>query len=181
MSPSPGRIFLIAPIEDPLGARLHDLQKKHDPKLARAFPPHLTLAGSSGLGAVHPGTSAAELRRTLAPIAAATAPLVLTLGAPHRFMQSDVVVLPMDPHGPLRELHDAIGRSGLRFEQPKFTFTPHVTLSFYRELSKEEAAELLAIRIEEPARIARIEAWRTREPQAPERLLTLQLGGGVGK
>jgi 2'-5' RNA ligase len=177
VSPSPGRIFLIAPIEDPLGARLHDLQKKHDPKLARAFPPHLTLAGSSGLGAVHAGTSVGELRRALAPIAAATAPLELTLGTPHRFMQSDVVVLPMDPHGPLRELHDAIGRSGLRFEQPKFTFTPHVTLSFYRELSKEEAAELLAIRIEEPARISRIEAYRTREPQPAERMLMLPLTG----
>lgn len=177
MSPSPGRIFLIAPIEDPLGARLHDLQRKHDPKLARAFPPHLTLAGSSGLGAVHAGTSLAELRRALAPIAAATAPLVLALGTPHRFMQSDVVVLPMDPHGPLRELHDAIGRSGLRFEQPKFTFTPHVTLSFYRELSKEEAAELLAVRVPGPARIERIEAWRTREPQPPARLLSLPFSG----
>lgn len=177
MSSTPGRIFLIAPIEDPLGARIHDLQKKHDPKLARTFPPHLTLAGSSGLGAIHPGTSVAELRRALEPIAVATPPIAAPLGAPHRFMQSDVVVLPFDPHGPLRELHDAIGRSGLRFEQAKFTFTPHVTLSFYRQLSKEEAAELLAIRIDEPARIARIEAYRTREPQAAERMLVLPLGG----
>ena len=177
MSASPGRIFLIAPIEDPLGARLHELQKSHDPKLARAFPPHVTLAGSSGLGAIHAGTTAAELRRALEPIAAATPPLVLALGAPHRFMQSDVVVLPMDPHGPLRDFHDAIGRSGLRFEQAKFTFTPHVTLSFYRQLTRDEAASLLAIRIDEPARIARIEAWRTREPQPAHKILALALTG----
>ncbi len=176
MSATAGRIFLIAPIEDPLGARLHELQKKHDPKLARAFPPHVTLAGSSGLGAVHAGTKLDELRRALLPVVAVIEPLELTLGAPHRFMQSDIVVLPMDPHGPLRELHDAIARSGLRFEQPKFTFTPHVTLSFYRQLTKEEASELLAIRIDEPVRIARIEAYRTREPQPAQLMVTLPLG-----
>ncbi|HEX8851790.1 MAG TPA: 2'-5' RNA ligase family protein, partial [Gemmatimonadaceae bacterium] len=139
MSASAGRIFVLAALTGDVAERLHALQRKYDPKLARAFPPHVTLAGSSGLGPVHAGTPASEVRAALERVAGESAPLRLALGAPHRFMQSDVVSFPLDPHGPIRELHDRLARSGLKFEQAKFTFTPHVTISFYPELTRERA------------------------------------------
>ena len=177
MAPTAGRIFILAAIGGAVGTRLHDLQKRYDPKLARAFPPHVTLAGSSGLGAVHAGTPAAEIRAALERVAAESAPLRLKLSPPHRFMQSEIVTFPLDPNGPIRELHDRLGRSGLRFEQAKFTFTPHVTLSFYPELSRDRAAELLAIRVDEEIVVDRLEAWRTREPSAPVLVASAALGG----
>ena len=61
----------------------------------------------------------------------------LRFQAPVRFMQTNVVVLPLDPHGPIRELHDRIKASGLLHERPRFTFTPHVTLSFFPEPTPE--------------------------------------------
>ena len=167
MAPTAGRIFILAAIGGAVGARLHDLQQRYDPKLARAFPPHITLAGSSGLGAVHAGTPATELRTALEKVASESEPLRLKFGRPHRFMQSNIVSLPLDPNGPIRVLHERLGRSGLKFEQAKFTFTPHCTLSFYPELSSERAKELLAIRVEDEILIERIAAWRTREPQPP--------------
>ena len=176
MSTTAGRIFVLAALSGDVAERLHALQKKYDPKLARAFPPHVTLAGSSGLGAVHAGTPAAEVRAALERVVTESAPLRLALGAPHRFMQSNVVSFPLDPHGPIRELHDRLARSGLRFEQAKFTFTPHVTISFYPELTRERAKELLALRVDEEIVIDRLEAWRTREPQAPVKLASLRLG-----
>jgi hypothetical protein len=91
-------------------------------------------------------------------------------------MQSDVVSFPLDPHGPIRELHDRLARSGLKFEQAKFTFTPHVTISFYPELTRERAKELLALRVDEEIVIDRLEAWKTREPQAPVKLASVRLG-----
>ena len=176
MAPTAGRIFILAAIGGAVGARLHELQQRYDPKLARAFPPHVTLAGSSGLGAVHAGTSAAEIREALERVAKDSEPLRLKLSAPHRFMQSNIVSFPLDPNGPIRTLHDRLGRSGLKFEQAKFTFTPHVTLSFYPELTKERAKELLSIRVDEEIVIDRLEAWRTREPSAPVLVARVQLG-----
>jgi 2'-5' RNA ligase len=181
MAPTAGRIFILAAIGGAVGTRLHELQERYDPKLARAFPPHDTLAGSSGLGAVHAGTPAAELRSALEKVAAESEPLRLTFGAPHRFMQSNIVSLPLDPNGPIRELHDRLGRSGLRFEQAKFTFTPHVTLSFYPELTKERAKELLAIRVDDEILIDRLEAWRTREPSAPVLVASVRLGKALDR
>ena len=176
MAPTAGRIFILAAIGGAVGARLHDLQQRYDPKLARAFPPHITLAGSSGLGAVHAGTPAKELRTALEKVASESEPLRLKFGRPHRFMQSNIVSLPLDPNGPIRVLHERLGRSGLKFEQAKFTFTPHCTLSFYPELSSERAKELLAIRVEDEILIERIAAWRTREPQAPVLVAEAVLG-----
>ena len=178
MSTTAGRIFVLAALTGDVAERLHALQRKYDPKLARAFPPHVTLAGSSGLGAVHAGTPAAEVKAALARVAAESEPLRLPLGTPHRFMQSDVVSFPLDPHGPLRELHDRLARSGLKFEQAKFTFTPHVTISFYPELTRERAKELLALRVEGEIVIDRLEAWRTREPQAAVKMAAVRFGGG---
>ena len=176
MAPTAGRIFILAAIGGAVGERLHELQKRYDPKLARAFPPHVTLAGSYGLGAVHSGTPTEEERAALERVAAESEPLRLKFAAPHRFMQSNIVSLPLDPNGPIRELHDRLGRSGLRFEQAKFTFTPHCTLSFYPELTRERAAELLAVRVDEEILIDRLEAYRTREPQAAVRLASVALG-----
>jgi 2'-5' RNA ligase len=176
VSATAGRIFVLAALTGPVAARLHELQRRYDPKLARAFPPHVTLAGSSGLGPVHAGTPASEVKAALERVAGESAPLRLTLGAPHRFMQSNVVSFPLDPHGPIRELHDRLARSGLRFEQAKFTFTPHVTISFYPELTRERAKELLALRVDEEIVIDRIEAYRTREPQPAVKLASVVLG-----
>ena len=175
MAPTAGRIFILAAIGGAVGARLHELQQRYDPKLARAFPPHVTLAGSSGLGAVHAGTATAEIRAALERVAGESEPLRLKLLPPHRFMQSNIVTLPLDPNGPIRELHDRLGRSGLRFEQPKFTFTPHVTLSFYPELSPARAKELLSLRVDDEILIDRLEAWRTREPSAPVLVASVRL------
>ena len=177
MAPTAGRIFILAAIGGPVGGRLHALQERYDPKLARAFPPHVTLAGSSGLGAVHAGTSAAEIRAALERVAADSEPLRLKFAAPHRFMQSTIVSLPLDPNGPIRALHDRLGASGLKFEQAKFTFTPHCTLSFYPELTAARTRELLAIRVDEEIVIDRVEAWRTREPQPAVLVAEVKLGG----
>ena len=183
MSSQPGaaRIFVIAEIGGAVGKRIHDIQKRFDPKLARSAPPHVTLAGSSGVGPVHTGTSVAKIRAALAPVAAETPPMELRFSAPHHFMQSNIIVLPLDPHGPLRELHDAIARSGLHFSPARFTFTPHATLSFYPELTPEAIRALLSERIDDPVLIDRLQVYRTMDPQPSVKLLELELQAVGGR
>lgn len=170
-------LYVVAPIEGPVAGEVTEVQRVHDPKLLRLMPPHLTLVGSSGMGPIDAATSLDELRAALEPIARTTPPLSLPVAAPMRFMQTDIVVLPLDPHGPLRELHERIKASGLRYAHPRFTFTPHITLSFYRELTASSRRALLSLRVSGPVRISRIECSLTDDPHAPRTVLALPLGG----
>lgn len=168
-------IFIIAPIIGPVGARIAAVQAATDPRILRLGPPHLTIAGSSGMGPIAADTTIAELAECLAPIASSIAPMALKFGRPEQFMQTEIVVLPFDPHGPLRTLHERIKTSGLRAAKPRFYFTPHVTLSLYRELPKSVLASLLAERFDEPVMMSSIEVHLTRDTGESRRLLTFDL------
>ena len=171
-------IFVISDLRGPACEHVMALQRRFDPKLANSVAPHITLAGSSGVGPIHADTRVEELRRALEPIAASTPPLELKLGRPVRFMQREIVVLPLDPHGPLRELHERIRASGLRFHPARHAFTPHVTISFYPELTRERLRELLAVRVEEPLVIDHIRCSLSHDSQRPKLILELPLGRG---
>ena len=170
-------IFVLAPIHGPAGARIAEVQAEFDPKLARLGPPHVTLAGSSGMGPILSATPVDELQEQLAPIADRTAPIEIRFGAPTKFMQTEIVVLPLDPHGPLRTLHERIKTSGLRASPPRFFYTPHVTLSLYKEQPREALRKLLKLRFDEPIVIDAIEAHLTKDTGESRELLTLDLTG----
>jgi 2'-5' RNA ligase len=169
-------IFIIAEIGGSVGERIRAIQQAHDPKLATMNPPHITIAGSSGVGPMRP-TPVATIRDALDPIAATTAPIASRFEPPIRFMQSNIVVLPLDPHGPLRTLHERIATSGLEFAPARFTFTPHCTLSFYPTHPPDVFRSLLAVRMPEPFVIDHLIVYHTLDPQPPRRLLDLRLTG----
>jgi 2'-5' RNA ligase len=170
-------IVLLAELSGPVAARIHEIQREFDPRMAAELPPHITLTGSSGMGPTPNATPVDEIRRVLEPIARDTAPISVRFQPPHKFMQSLVVVLPIDPYGPIRVLHDRIKQSGLPAEPPRFAFTPHCTLSFYPELSREKLRKLLAIRIDEPVTIDRIAAYKAVTLTRAENVLELPLTG----
>lgn len=170
-------IYVIATIQGAAAKRIRKIQKRFDPRLANEWPPHVTLAGSSGMGPIEGSTSIEELQEKLEPIAQETPHLLLAFGHPVRFMQTNIVVLPLNPHGPLRTLHERIKGSGLRYDKPRFYFTPHVTLSFYPELAPDRLREVLAIRVSEPADIESIEVYHTRQDKTSKKLLEMRLGG----
>jgi 2'-5' RNA ligase len=170
-------IFVLAELPGEAGERVRAIQQQYDPKLARLTPPHVTLVGSSGVGAIPTDTPVEKIRAALEPIAATTAPMSLPFGAPHRFMQTDIVSLPLDPNGPLRALHERIARSGLPFKRARFQFSPHCTLSFYPTLTPARERELLALRVEAPAVVERLSVYLTRDPQPSRLLFDVKLTG----
>lgn len=170
-------IVILSELHGDLRERILEIQRRFDPKLAAGIPPHLTLTGSSGMGPIPPTTPVAELRAALEPVARETAPMTLTFLPPMRFMQTNVVVLPLDPNGPIRALHERILRSGLKYEQPRFTFTPHVTLNFFKTLEPDRFKELLRVRVTEPLRLDHISAHRTVNVVGTEKILELRLTG----
>jgi 2'-5' RNA ligase len=170
-------IFIIASIGTAATERIAAIQREFDPKLAATAPPHVTIAGSSGVGPMYPTHTVEEIRAALEPIAKTTPPMTLPFGPPIRFMQTTIIVLPLDPHGPLRTLHERIATSGLRFERPRFSFTPHATLSFYPTHPPSALRRLLALRVDEPAVIDRFSVQHTMDPQPSRTLLELDLTG----
>src|SRR2546423_1975800 len=95
-------IVLLAELAGPIAERIHEIQREFDPRMAAELPPHITLSGSSGMGPIPNDTPVEDLRRTLEPIARDTAPITVRFQPPHKFLQSLVVVLPIDPYGPIR-------------------------------------------------------------------------------
>jgi 2'-5' RNA ligase superfamily len=170
-------IFIIAELGGEAGRQIREINQKYDPRLARYKPPHVTITGSSGVGPIPSSVTQTELWDKLAPITSSTVPMSLPFGAPMRFMQSEIIVLPLDPHGPLRIFHDRIATSGLPFERARFTFSPHCTLSLYPTLTRETEKDLLSMRIGAPAEIDRIIVYQTLDPQPSRKLLELPLAG----
>lgn len=178
MAPSFG-IFVLSELPGEAGDVIRAIQQQYDPKLARLTPPHLTLVGSSGVGSIPTDTPTDRIRAALEPIAATTASMSLPFGPPHRFMQTEIVSLPLDPHGPLRTLHERIAKSGLPFRPARFMFTPHCTLSFYPTLTPQRERELLALRVNAPCIVNTLQVYLTRDPQPSKKLFELELTGTV--
>ena len=174
-------IFVLAELPGEVAERVREINERYDPRLARYKPPHLTLTGSSGAGPIPPSVSVEEIREKLEPIAADTAPITVSFQAPQRFMQTDIIVLPIDPHGPLRLLHDRIITSGLPFMRARDTFSPHSTLSLYPSLDEKAVRELLKTRLPESFVIDAIQVYHTRDPQPSRKLLELPLTGASKK
>jgi hypothetical protein len=74
-------------------------------------------------------------------------------------------------------LHDRIAASGLSFGHARFTFSPHVTLNLYKTLTPETLRELMAIRVEHPVLLDRLQLYYTHDPKPARLLLELPLGG----
>jgi len=174
-------IFILAELPAEIADRVREINERYDPRLSRYKPPHLTLTGSSGAGPIPPSVGVEEMRQKLEPITRDTAPITLSFLPPQRFMQTNIIVLPLDPHGPLRMLHDRIITSGLPFTRARYTFSPHSTLSLYQSLDEKAIGELLKIRIPEPFVISAIQLYHTRDPQPSRKLLELPLAGGSQK
>lgn len=170
-------IFVIAELDGAMGHRVHALQVRFDPKLAKEAPPHVTVIGSSGAGAIAPDTSLAALRAAIDPIAASTPPLVLCFGRPMRFLQREIVCLPLDPYGPLRVLHERLRTSGLPFASARYPFTPHCTLSFYPTITSESLKEMLKVREHGEWTLHTLRVYHTRDPQPPTLLFDAPLSG----
>jgi 2'-5' RNA ligase len=174
-------IVIIAALAGAVAERVHEIQERFDARMAAELPPHLTFVGSSGMGPLSVRTAPDVLRAALGPVAESTPPLVIRFEPPIRFMQSPVVVLPINPNGPVRTLHERIaGRiraAGIVAENARFTFTPHCTLNLYRELPAAELRELLAVRIEDPVFIDAIQAYRATGLVGTDMLFSLPLQG----
>lgn len=172
-------IYIVADLHGAEADRIAALSRELDPKFAAMFGPHVTLAGSSGAGVLPLDTPVSRVVEALERVAAAVAPLDFTFGAPERFPATNIIMLPLPVHGPVRWLHDQIAMSGLAFSVPRFAFTPHCTVHFFRTITPEAWQRARRFRVAAPIRVERIQAYSTREPQRPRLLCDVLLRGAA--
>ncbi len=170
-------IYIVADLFGPEADRIAALQQELDPKFANLFRPHVTLTGSSGAGLLPLHTPVAELVSALTAVGDVVAPLDFVFGAPERFPATNIIMLPLPVHGPVRWLHDRIAMCGLSFGAPKFAFTPHCTVHFFRTMTPEAWRRAQKFRVRAPIRVDRIQAYATREPQPAVLLAEIALRG----
>jgi hypothetical protein len=170
-------IYIVADLFGHEADRIDALTRELDPKYANLFRPHVTLTGSSGAGVLPSGVSAAELIAALTDVAGDIAPLDFVFGAPERFPATNIIMLPLPVHGQVRWLHDRIARCGLPFAAPRFAFTPHCTVHFFRTMTDAAWQRAQRFRVRGPIRVARIQAYETREPQRAKLLCDIALRG----
>ena len=170
-------IYIVADLHGPEAERIAALIREIDPKYANFFRPHVTLTGSSGAGVLPPGTDALQVRDALTMVGDQVAPLDFVFGAPEKFPATNIIVLPLPVHGPVRWLHDRIAMSGLPFGSPKFAFTPHCTVHLFRTMTDAAWHRARRFRVRAPIHVNRIQAYVTREPQAPVLLCDISLRG----
>jgi 2'-5' RNA ligase len=174
-------VIVMSELRGAIADRIRDIQREYDPRMAAELPPHVTITGSSGIGPFPPEIPDVDIRAALETVASSTRPFAVHFEPPMRFMQSTVVVLPLDPNGPIRALHERIKASGLSWEQPRFTFTPHVTLSYYPELSRDRLRELLRVRITDLFMIDSIQAYRATDAVRTQKIIDLPLTGAAAQ
>lgn len=172
----PAGAFVLVPIGGEAGDQLDDMRRRFDPKLASTNRPHLSLIGSSGAGPILAGESLDTIRERLTEVARTTPPFTLRAGLPMRFPGTNIVSFELDPYGPLRDLHDRIKGSGLRFGAVRFPFSPHLTISYYRTLERGAERELLTLRLAASLQVDTLEVSRTNDPQPPATVLSIALG-----
>ena len=170
-------IYIVADLHGEQADRIAALIREIDPKYANLFRPHVTLTGSSGAGVLPLGTPPDAVREALDRVGAAVAPLDFVFGAPEKFPATNIIVLPLPVHGPVRWLHDRIAMSGLPFAAPKFAFTPHCTVHLFRTMTDASWQRARRFRVRAPIRVDRLQAYVTREPQAPVLLCDTALRG----
>jgi 2'-5' RNA ligase len=170
-------IFITVELEGDLAARIRAVQNTHDPKLAREFPPHVTLIGSSGAGPIDPATPREALLRAVLSVTDKTPPIEVRFDPAMRFIGREIVVLPIAPHGTIRALHEALKSSGLRYETARWPFTPHCTLNYYATLTPEKLRTLVAVREPDPWMLHTLRVYHTREGQGAELLFDAKLRG----
>lgn len=170
-------IFITVELEGDLGKRIHAHQLEFDPKMANYLPPHVTVIGSSGAGPIPADIPLAEMKAKVGAVAESMAPVAVRFGPPERFVQREIVSLPLDPHGPMRALHERLKSCGLPFMQARYPFTPHCTINLYPTLTPANLKRMLAIRESEEFLVHTLCVYHTKEPQKPKLLFRAALRG----
>jgi hypothetical protein len=118
--------FIVAELPDPVAAWIREMRRRFEPGIAH-LPAEITLAGSSGVGPIALGQSAADVQQMLAVAVAGRLPFETRFSGIRNFPGSQIFFAAPEP-GSFNSIHAAIIKSGIKFGPSPFGYTSHCAL-----------------------------------------------------
>lgn len=138
--------YICLDLPEPQSSQMMALRQRYCARL-RDFPAEVTIAGSSGVGAIRPGLYWDWVEPVLKEFCAASAPIRATFGRVVRFPDTDIFVFSMGDPMPFQAIHDRLAHSGIDFEPSQFPFFPHCTIRMAGPLSDADVSALFSIQV----------------------------------
>lgn len=136
--------YVCLDLPEPQASEIMALRRRFCQRL-RDFPPEVTIAGSSGVGAIRRELHWDRVEPKLARFARETPPLRASFGGMVRFPDTDIFCLSMGDPMPFMAIHDRLLHSGISFEDSQFPFFPHCTIRMAGPLSEADTSALFSL------------------------------------
>jgi 2'-5' RNA ligase len=119
--------FIVLEIPPPVSGAIQSLRDSLATPAAR-LPVEITVAGSSGVGPIRPGTDRNKTEEALKPVLAGLKPFPMRFQEICRFPNTNIFYLAPQERQPFDQIHEALAASGITFAPNRWPYNPHCTL-----------------------------------------------------
>jgi 2'-5' RNA ligase len=119
--------FVVLEIPSPVREAIQSLRDSLATSAAR-LPVEITVAGSSGVGPIPPGTDRDKTEEALKPVLAGLKPFPARFQEIRRFPNTNIFYLAPQERQPFDQIHEALKTSGITFAPNHWPYNPHCTL-----------------------------------------------------
>ena len=119
--------YIVLEIPAPVGGMIQTIRDSLATPVAR-LPVEITVAGSSGVGPIPPGTDTRETEGMLKSVLAGLKPFQVRFQEIGCFPNTNIFYLSPQERRPFDDIHKALKESGIRFAPSPWPYNPHCTL-----------------------------------------------------
>jgi 2'-5' RNA ligase len=136
--------FVVVDIPEPARSTIQSIRDRLG-SLTAKLPVEITLAGSSGVEAIPPGTDLRLIKEVIGGIATAQSPFFVTFSKIEKFPTTGVFYLAPRERAIFDDLHRQMKGSKIPFSVSGFPYNPHCTLRSGPAVSESQEKEIFAI------------------------------------
>ena len=133
--------YVCLDLPDPQASAIMALRRQYCLRL-RDFPPEVTIAGSSGVGAIRRELYWDRVEPKLLKFSREAPPVRASFGGIVRFPDTDIFCLSMGDPMPFTAIHERLLHAGISFEPSQFPFFPHCTVRMAGPLTEADVSAL---------------------------------------
>ncbi|SRR5581483_574068 len=119
--------YIVLEIPEPVRGVIQSMRDSLGTPAAR-LPVEITVAGSSGVGPILPGTGKQETEEKLKSVLAGLKPFRMRFQEIRRFPNTDIFYLAPWERQPFDRIHESLKASGIAFAPSPWPYNPHCTL-----------------------------------------------------
>ncbi len=166
--------YIVLNLNEPLSNEIINIRKRFD-SVRASLPAEITISGSSGVGVVSASQNSEEFLDQLKSISRTIQPFYFSFGEVIRFPNTNIFVFSISERDIFNEIHNKIVSSTIKFEESRFPFFPHCTISSKSDITESEVDKILNLKIPGKHKIDSLSVYQMGQtPLKP--LMTIKLG-----